>query len=298
MPRRAISRSTITFGLVSIPVELFPVTSPKSIHFNLVHAKDNSRIREQIYCIAEDQPVDRSELVHGFQVKKGQYVTFTNEELKALESGAGREIEILQFIPIATVDPVYFAAAYLLGCMSESAKAYHLLTAAMIKSQRAALAKFVMRGKEHLVLLRPYHDLLMLHTMHYSDEIRPVEEIAHGAQASVGASELKLAQRLIDDLSRNEFKADQFQDTYRQKILQIAQQKAAGKEITAPAAPGRGKVIDLMAALKESLKTRGKKATAKADEDAVAHDVAPRRGKKVRRGTKSSRHASSRRARS
>jgi DNA end-binding protein Ku len=203
--------------------------------------------------------IDRSELVHGFQIQKGKYVSFTNEELKKLESGAGHEIEISQFIPITEVDPVYFASAYLLGCGSASAKAYHLLNAAMKKSQRAALAKVVMRGKEHLVLIRPYGDVLMLHTMHYADEIRSSEEIDHGANTSVGTSELKLAERLINDLSEDKFDADKFEDTYRQKVLKVAKQKAAGEEITAPAAPRRGKVIDLMSALKDSLKTRGKK---------------------------------------
>jgi len=141
----------------------------------------------------------------------------------------------------------------------------------MTKSQRAALAKFVMRGKEHLVLIRPYRDVLMLHTMHYADEIRSSEQVDHGAKTSVGASELKLAERLIDDLSKDKFEADKFQDTYRQKILKVAEQKAAGQEITAPPAPKRGKVIDLMAALKDSLKSY-KKDAPKESEDEVAHD--------------------------
>ena len=295
MPSRAISRSSISFGLVSIPVEVFPATASKSVHFNLLHAKDDSRIQEKIYCVSEEKVIDRSELVHGFQIQKGKYVTFTNEELKKLESGAGHEIEIMQFIPISEVDPVYFAGAYLLGCGSGSAKAYHLLNAAMTKSQRAALAKFVMRGKEHLVLIRPYRDVLMLHTMHYADEIRSPEQIDHGAKTSVGASELKLAERLIDDLSKDKFEADKFQDTYRQKILKVAEQKAAGQEITAPPAPKRGKVIDLMAALKDSLKSH-KKDAPKDSEDEVAHDDrSGSREKGVRRAPQSSRHPQSRR---
>jgi DNA end-binding protein Ku len=297
MPTRAISRSSISFGLVSIPVELFPAIASKSVHFNLLHAKDNSRIQEKIYCVSENKAIDRSELVHGFQIEKGKYVAFTNQELKKLDSGAGHEIDIMQFIPISAVDPVYFAGAYLLGCGSGSAKAYHLLNAAMTKSQRAALAKFVMRGKEHLALIRPYRDLLMLHTMHYGDEIRSSEQIDHGAKTSVGASELKLAERLIDDLSKDKFEADKFQDTYRQKILKIAEQKAAGQEITAPPAPRRGKVIDLMAALKDSLKSQ--KRNARTDsEDEVSHDHrSGSREKGARRALLSSRHPQSRRRR-
>jgi len=295
MPSRAISRSSISFGLVSIPVEVFPATASKSVHFNLLHAKDNSRIQEKIYCASEEKPIDRSELVHGFPIQKGKYVTFTNEELKKLESGAGHEIEIIEFIPISEVDPVYFASAYLLGCGSGAAKAYRLLNAAMTKSERAALAKFVMRSKEHLVLIRPYRDVLMLHTMHYADEIRPAEEIDHGAKSSVGEAELKLAERLISDLSKDKFEADKFEDTYRQKILEIAKQKAAGQEISLPSAPRRGKVIDLMSALKDSLKSRGKKDGAKDSEDEDAQDDGAADGKDARRAAGSSRHPQSRR---
>jgi DNA end-binding protein Ku len=138
----------------------------------------------------------------------------------------------------------------MLGYGSGSVKAHHLLNAAMAKSQRAAIAKLVMRGKEHLVLIHPYRDVLMLHTMHYADEIRSSDAIDQGAKTSVGAFELKLAERLIDDVSKDKFEADKFKDTYREKILKVAEQKVARQEITAPPAPKRGKVIDLMAALK------------------------------------------------
>jgi DNA end-binding protein Ku len=299
MPIRAISRTSISFGMVSIPVELFPATASKSIHFNLLHAKDDSRIEEKIYCIAEDKLIDRKELVHGFQIQKGNYVTFTNDELKKLEAGAGHEIEILEFIPLAQVDPVYFASSYLLGCGSGAAKAYHLLNAAMSKSQRAALAKFVLRGKEHLVLIRPYHAVLMLHTMHYANEIRSADEIEHGADKAVGASEMKLAERLIDELSKDQFEADRFADTYREKILKIAEQKAAGQKIAAPSAPKRGKVIDLMSALRDSLKAGGKNAPKDRREEAAPDDQAANHHKRVRRVAKSSRHTQvTRRARS
>lgn len=256
MPPRAILRSSISFGLVSIPVELFAATESKAVvHFNLLHAKDNSRIQEKIYCVAENKQIDRSELVHGFPIEKGKYVAFTNDELKKLESGAGHEIDIVQFIPISEVDPVYFVASYLLGSTSGSAKAYGLLNAAMTKSQRAAVVKFVMRGKEHLALIRPFRDVLVLHTMHYADEIRSTDKIEHGSK-SAGASEMRLAERLIDDLSQDKFKPEEFKDTYRERVLAIAKQKAAGKEISVPSAPKRGKVIDLMTALKNSLKNQ------------------------------------------
>ena len=294
MPSRAISRSSISFGLVSNPVEVFSAIASKSVHFNLLHAKDNSRIQEKIYCIAEDKVIDQSELVHGFQIQKGKYVSFTNEELKRLESGAGREIEIEQFIAISEGDPVYFESSYLLGAEPGSAKAYHLLNAAMKKSERAALAKFVMRGKQHLVLIRPYGDVLMLHTMHYADEIRSVGEIDREARASVGASELKLAERLINDLSRDKFQANKFKDTYREKIVEAAEQKAAGEQVVPPTPAKAGKVIDLMSALKDSLRT-SKRDSSNDNEESTSAKRSSSLKRSLRRAPRESRHVQNRR---
>jgi DNA end-binding protein Ku len=165
----------------------------------------------------------------------------------------------------------------------------------MTNSQRAALAKFVMRGKEHLALIRPYGEVLMLHTMHYADEIRSSEEIDHGTKSSVGAYELKLAERLVNDLSKDEFEPDEFHDTYREKVLKVAEQKAAGQEVTVSPAPKRAKVIDLMSALKDSLKSN-KKDVPKDSEYEVAHVVrSGSQKKRVRRASQSSRHEQSRR---
>jgi DNA end-binding protein Ku len=272
MRLRAISRSTVSFGLVSIPVEVYPATSSKTVHFNLLHAKDDSRIQEKIFCVVENKEIPRSELVHGYQIHKGQYVAFSSEELKKLESGAGHEIEIVQFIPISEVDPVYFASSYLLGCGAGSDKAYFLLIAAMTRSDRAAIAKFVMRGKEHLVLIRPYQGLLMLHTTHYADEIRSPKAIDHAVKKSIGSSELKLAERLINDLSTSKFEPEQFEDTYRKKILLAVEQKEAGKNISLASAPRRGKVVDLMSALKDSLKVRNRAGSPNGSSVGDAHE--------------------------
>jgi len=258
MPARSISTASLTFGLVSIPVRLFPATSSKSVTFHLLHAKDQSRIQQKIYCPKEDKIIDRSELVRGYEIEKDRYVTFTDEELKKLEAQADRAIEITEFIPVAQVDPVYFENSYLLGCEPASAKAYHLLHEAMTKAERVGVAKYTMRGKERLVLIRPYDGGLMLHTMYYHDEIRPFGEIDHGAGATVKESELGLAHRLITDLTQKKFNPSEFKDNYRERLLEAAEHKLAGHEVTEPT-PGlrRGKVIDLMSALKESLKKRG-----------------------------------------
>jgi DNA end-binding protein Ku len=292
MAPRGISRSIISFGLVSIPVELFPVISSKSVHFNLLHSKDDSKIREKIYCIAEDKIVDRKELVHGFPISKGEYVSFTNEELKRIEADASRDIGILEFVPIEKVDPIYFAGSYFLGSRNGSAKAYNLLTAALTRTRRAALAKFVLRNKEHLVLIRPYGNVLLLHTMHYADEIRSAADIGNGSKGPVANAELKLAERLIDDLSKDEFKPEQFKDSYREKILEMAKQKAAGHEIRVGQPERRAKVVDLMSALKESLKTGPKPRPVTADQH--AHGLRKSSNRAANRRTSTARGGSGR----
>ncbi|MHB8381388.1 MAG: non-homologous end joining protein Ku [Candidatus Binataceae bacterium] len=258
MPPRSISTASMTFGLVSIPVRLFPATSSRTVRFNLLHAKDKSRIQEKIFCPTEEKIIDRSELVRGYEVEKGRYVTFTDEELKQLEAQADHAIEIAEFIPVSEVDPVYFENSYLLGCEPTSAKAYHLLKEAMAKANRVGIAKFTMRGKERLVLIRPFDKGLMLHTMYYEDEVRSFKEIDNGADTPVKENELSLAQRLIADLTEKKFNPQKYKDTYRERVIAAAEQKLAGHEVTESAPEARkGQVIDLMSALKQSLKKRG-----------------------------------------
>lgn len=270
MAARSISTASLTFGLVSIPVRLFPATSSKSVRFNLLHDKDKSRIQEKIFCPVEEKIIDRSELVRGYEIEKGRYVTFTDEELKKLEAQADRAIEIAEFIPVTEVDPVYFENSYLLGCEPTSAKAYHLLKEAMTKAGRVGLAKFTMRGKERLVLIRPHDDGLMLHTMYYEDEIRSFKEIDHGVDAPVKDSELSLAQRLIADLTEKKFEPAKYKDNYRERVIEAAEQKLAGHEVAEPTPEARrGNVIDLMGALKASLKKRGVAFNAEAGEESA-----------------------------
>jgi DNA end-binding protein Ku len=267
MPPRSIATASITFGLVSIPVRLFPATSSKAISFNLLHAKDNSRIQQKIYCPVDDAIVDRSELVRGYEFEKGRYVTFTDQELKNLEARGDHAIEISEFIPIEEVDPVFFESPFLLGCEPTSARAYRLLAKAMDDTRQVAVARYTMRGKEHVVLIRNYQDGLMLHTMHYGDEVRGFGEIDHGADAPAKPAEIDLAKRLISDLTEKKFDIDKYKDGYRERVIEAASQKANGQEITEPPPEvQRGKVIDLRSALKESLKKRG--VEVKADRDA------------------------------
>jgi DNA end-binding protein Ku len=258
MPPRPISAGMISFGLVSIPVRLFTATSPKSVSFNLLHAKDNSRIQQKIYCPVDDKIIDRSELVRGYEIEKGRYVTFTDDELKSLEAQGDHSIEISEFIPLSEVDPIYFEDCYYLGCETGSAKAYRLLAEAMAQSARVALASYTMRGKEHLVLIRPYAKGLMMHTMYYADEVRPVDEVDRGLNTEAKTAELDLAKRLIADLTQKKFDPTKYSDHYRERVQEAAERKQQGQEVTeAPPEERKGQVIDLMAALKASLEKRG-----------------------------------------
>src|SRR5438034_3590981 len=268
MPPHSLGSGTISFGLVSIPVKLYTAASAGGVSFNQLHAKCGNRLRQQMFCPVDNEVVDRSQIVKGYEFAKDQYVRFTDDEIKALEGEASQMIDIAEFLPLSTVDPIYFEKTYYLGPDKGGEKAYRLLTDAMAKSGRVAVATFVMRGKESLVLIRPSSDGLMLHTMFFSDEVRSFGEIDKGEGAKIRPGEMDLAQQLIDGLSNDDFKPENYQDSYRMRVLQLIESKVEGKEITV-AAPeaARAQVIDLMDALKESLAKRvpdGKKPPAKA----------------------------------
>jgi len=268
MPPHSIGSGTLSFGLVSIPVKMFTAASSANVSFNLLHEKCGGRIKQQMVCPTCNVTVERTSLVRGYEFSKDQYVRFTDEELKSVEGEASEIIDIAEFVPLEQVDPIYFEKSYYLGPDKGGAKAYRLLCDAMEKSQKVALAKFVMRGKESIVLIRPSHDGLMLHTMYFSDEVRDFNEIDKGSDASIRAGELDLAVKLIGELSTDSFKPDQYADEYRGRVLAMAQEKIEGKEITATGPKvERTQVIDLMDALKQSLERRvgqeGKAATKK-----------------------------------
>jgi DNA end-binding protein Ku len=299
MASRPIANGNISFGLVSIPVKLFSAARSKSVSFNLLHEKDRSRIQQRIYCPVDDAIIDRSELVRGYEIEKGRYVVFTDEELKNLEaSGSEHAIEITEFLPLREVDPVYFEESYFLESDHGSGKAYRLLTDAMASTERVALGRYTMRGKEHIVLLRPYAKGLMLHTLYYGDEVKAADEFDRSLNESVKETELTLAKRLIDDLTQKKFDPSQYHDTYRERVNEAAQQKVAGEEVTVAAKPvERGQVIDLMAALKASLEKRaattGKSTVDKPEEveKKVAVNAHPQRRAAVDTSVKSRRTA-------
>jgi DNA end-binding protein Ku len=265
MPPHSIGSGTISFGLVSIPVKMYTAASGQGVSFNMLHGACGSRIKQQTFCPACNRTVERNELVRGYEFTKDQYVRVTDDELKSLEGEASKVIDIAEFVPLATVDPIYFEKTYYLGPDKGGEKAYRLLADAMAQTDRVALAKFVMRGKESLVLVRPSQDGLMLHTMYFADEVRDFGEIDKGKSAKVRENEMELALRLVGDLSHEEFRPEQYADEYRQRVLDMVNSKVEGKEITA-AGPEvqRAQVIDLMDALKASLGKRPAPAAAAA----------------------------------
>ncbi len=255
MPPHSIGSGTISFGLVSIPIKLYATASSQGVSFNMLHAKCGTRVRQQYVCPADNnEVVERGDIVKGYEFAKDQYVRVTDQELKALEGEASKMIDIAEFVPLDRVDPIYFEKTYYLGPDKGGEKAYRLLADAMAKTDRVALAKFVMRGKESLVLIRAAQGGLMLHTMYFADEVRDFGEIDKGSSAKLKEGELELAVKLLGELANEAFEPTRYADEYRQRVLDLVNGKIEGKEVvaTAPRAE-RGQVIDLMEALKSSL---------------------------------------------
>jgi DNA end-binding protein Ku len=258
MAARSIGSGTISFGLVSIPVRLFVATSPKQLSFNMLHRECGSRIKQQLYCPRDERVVERSEIVKGYEFQKDRYVTFADEELKALEAEANRSIDIHEFVPLASVDPVYFENTHYLGPDKGAEKAYHLLADTMRDTGKVALAQFVHHGKEHLVVIRPFEGGLALHSMYYADEVRPIADVDLGGSPTLRAGETELARRLVDQLSTDEFHPERYKDEYRDRLEEVVAKKVKGEEVTAAEPePAKAQVIDLMEALKASLSRRG-----------------------------------------
>jgi DNA end-binding protein Ku len=254
MAPRSIATGTISFGLVSIPVRLYAATQPAAqISFNLLHAKDGSRLKQQYVCAKDGERVEREDMVKGYEVAKDRYVTFTADELKALDEIATQTIDIAEFVPAAAIDPVYFDKAYHLGPDKAGAKAYRLLAEALSRSGKAALARYAARGKQYLVLIRPASGRLVMQQLYHADEVRSPEEIPLDA-AEPKEQELQLALMLIEQTASDGFHPERYPDTVKQRVQEAIERKIAGQELQlTPAAEPEAQVIDLMAALKASL---------------------------------------------
>jgi len=264
MAARSIASLTVSFGLVSIPVKLYSATqASNAISFNLLHKTCGSRLKQQYLCQKEGVVVERDDMVKGYEFAKDQYVMFTPEELKAMEEAGTHTIEITEFVPAQTVDPVYFDKAYYLAPDKGGAKPYALLTQALRDSGRAALGRWAARGKQYIVMLRPVEEGLVMQQLMYATEVRSISELEI-PKADVRAAELNLARQLIEQGANDKFDPAAYTDQVRERIEAAVQKKVEGQEISLaePPVEGGAQVIDLMEALRASL---SKKAPAAAE---------------------------------
>ncbi len=257
MAARSIASLTVSFGLVAIPVKLYSATQPAgAISFNLLHQPPcGSRLKQQYLCAKEVVPVPREDMVKGYEFAKDQYVVFTPEELKALEEIGTHTIDITAFVPIATIDPVYFDKAYYLGPDKGGAKPYALLTRALRETGRCALGRWAARGKQYIVMLRPVAEGLVMQQLLYAAEVRPISEVEI-PKTDVRDAELALAMQLIEQQAASAFDPTAYTDDVKTRIEAAVQKKVEGQEIAvAEEAPApTAQVIDLMDALRASLK--------------------------------------------
>jgi len=268
MAARSIASLTVSFGLVSIPVKLYSATQASSaISFNLLHKTDGSRLKQQYVCVKEGVVVERDDIVKGYEFAKDQYVMFTPDELKALEEVGTHTIEITEFVPAQSVDPVYFDKAYYLAPDKGGAKPYALLTQALRDSGRTALGRWAARGKQYIVMLRPVDGGLVMQQLMYATEVRSMSELEI-PKAEVRDAELNLARQLIEQGASDTFNPAAYTDQVRARIEAAVQKKVEGQEISLaePPVEGGAQVIDLMEALRASL---GKKAAAAAEPEAA-----------------------------
>jgi DNA end-binding protein Ku len=253
MAPRPVATGTISFGLVSIPVRLYSATQPASaISFNLLHEKDGARLKQQYVCSQCGEKVERDQMVKGYEFTKDRYVRFTAEELKALEEIASQTIDIAEFVPASDVDAVHYEKAYYLAPEKGGAKAYRLLSEAMRRSGKAALARYAARGKQYLVLIRPRDGRLVMQQLFYADEVRPFDEVPVD-EAEVKEQEVQLALQLVEQIAGDRFDPGKYEDAVKKRTLEAIERKVEGQEIQIAAPEPQAQVIDLMEALKASL---------------------------------------------
>jgi DNA end-binding protein Ku len=259
-------RGHLTFGLVSLPVKLFTAARGESISFNQLHRTDNSRVKQVLYCQAEDEPIERSEIVKGFEYDKGKYVVIDEEDIRKVQPKTAKVMEILEFVKSADVDPVYFESSYYMSPDEAGEKPYALLFDALKRTGYAGVAKVSMHNREHIVILRPGPRGILLHTMYYAHEIRAVEEFRTDVSL-VKDKEVELATGLIQALAAD-FEPQKYHDTYRDNLLAMIEAKKAGQAVVEAPAAEPAKVVDILEALKKSLEMARKPA---AKETEAAH---------------------------
>jgi DNA end-binding protein Ku len=260
---RPVASVTLSFGLVAIPVQLYSAAAGERISFNFLRARDGSRVKQQYVAVKDGKLVDRSQMAKGYEFAKDQFVMFSAQELKELEEKTSSAIDITEFVPLDSIDPVYFAGTYLLAPDKGGTKPYTLLATALKKSAQCAVGRWISRGKEHVVVIRPFGGGLALHQLHFQGEIRTMKSLGIPS-GEVSDAELKLATQLIGHLAVKKFNPAEFTDEFKARVEAAISRKVEGKEVSlaAPAAPRAGtNVVDLMQALKASLNGKPKGAT-------------------------------------
>jgi len=263
MPARPIASATVSFGLVSVPVELYSASeSQANIAFNWLHKKCGSRLKQQYVCSKDGERVENDDRIRGQEFQKGQYVTFTEEEYKALQEQKTERIDVMEFVPLKKVDRVYVDKVYYLGPGKGGERAYKLLAAALEETGRAAIGQYAARGKQYLILVRPQDGRLVMEQLHYHNEVRSAKEVPLD-DSEVKKNELTLAMQLIEQLKTEEFRPEAYQDNVRTRMQEQINRKVEGREITEePAEAPKTQIIDLMEALKASIARGGKAGTA------------------------------------
>ena len=254
MSARPISASTVSFGLVSLPVKLYSTgQSSAKVRFNWINRDTGARVRYQYVDSGSGEPVERSQLVKGYEFAKNQYVTFEPDELKAMEAQATEAIEITEFVPAADIDRVYLERAYYLGPARGGARAYRLLSAALREMDRVAIARHTARGRQRLVMIRPLADGLILEQLFYPDEVRSFDDVPR-EEGEVSDAELALARQFIEQAASESFDPTRYRDEVKRRVQELIDRKIEGEQITtAPQEAPETKIIDLMEALKASL---------------------------------------------
>ena len=258
----------LSFGLVSFPVRLSAAARAESVRFHMLHKKDLSRVKEVWYCAEEDKPIERAEIVKGYEVAKGEYITVEDDELKKIAPGTATVMEVLQFVASDEVDPLLFENSYYVAPEEKISKPYALFVAALTETKRDAIAKIAMHNREHVVLIRPVDGVLILHTLYYGNELHKANKAA-APKVKFSAKELEMAKSLVQHLTAK-FKIGEFHDTYRENVERLISEKQKGKQITTVKQARKAPVIDLMEALKKSLQSKPRSAASERDSRTAA----------------------------
>jgi DNA end-binding protein Ku len=261
----------LTFGLLSLPVRLYSAARGETVSFNQLHRSDHSRVKQVLYCQAEDKPISRSDIVKGYEYEKDKYVVVEDEEIKKVAPKTAKTMEVLEFVKADEVDPIFLESSYYLAPDEGGEKPYALLFEALRQSDYYGVAKIAMHNREHIVILRPGAKGILLHTMYYPDEIRQVEEFRTDT-STVKPKELELAKTLVASLEAT-FEPEKYKDDYRENLMAMIQAKIEGKEVVASAEPvHKAPVIDILEALKMSI-AEGKKPSRGVKEATTGREV-------------------------